>query len=82
MMIRGRVENGVVDFENGSALLEDTVVEVTAMPAKADRRGPVEVSRERQEALRGLIWLWRVENSPSDEEVERIIDEARMKKYN
>jgi hypothetical protein len=38
-------------------------------------------SKERQEALRSLIGMWRVENPPSDEEVERIIEEYRMKKY-
>lgn len=39
------------------------------------------VSKERREALLGLIGMWKVENPPSDEEVERIIEEERMKKY-
>jgi hypothetical protein len=38
-------------------------------------------SKERQEALRSLSGMWKVENPPSDEEVERIIEEYRMKKY-
>jgi len=42
---------------------------------------PVEVSKERQEALRQLIGICKTEHPPSDEEVERIIEEARMKKY-
>jgi hypothetical protein len=39
------------------------------------------VSKERQEALLGLIGMWKVEHPPNDEEVERIIEEERMKKY-
>jgi hypothetical protein len=31
--------------------------------------------------LLGLIGMWKVEHPPSDEEVELIIEEERMKKY-
>jgi hypothetical protein len=39
------------------------------------------VSKERQEALLGLIGICKTNHPPSDEEVERIIEEERMKKY-
>jgi hypothetical protein len=39
------------------------------------------VSKERQEALRQLIGICKTEQPPSDEEVERILEEERMKKY-
>lgn len=42
---------------------------------------PGRVSQERREALLGLIGIWKMENPPDDEEVERIIEEERMKKY-
>jgi hypothetical protein len=43
--------------------------------------GPIPVSKEQREALLGLIGLWKVEHPPNDEEVQRIIDEQRTKKY-
>jgi hypothetical protein len=78
MILQGRVENGVVVFLNGSAapLADGTLVEVTPV-----RLEPVQVSKERQEALRQLIGIWKTEHPPSDEEVERILEEERMKKY-
>jgi hypothetical protein len=37
--------------------------------------------KERHDALMDLIGIWRTEHPPSDEEVERILDEERQKKY-
>jgi hypothetical protein len=42
---------------------------------------PVAVSTERQEALRQLVGIWKTEQSPNEEQVERILDQERMKKY-
>jgi hypothetical protein len=89
MTLQGRVENGVVVFQNGSAPLADgTLVEVRPVREVASRSAgskptgpPYHVSKEQHEALLGLIGLWKMEHPPSDEEVERIIEEARMKKY-
>jgi len=38
-------------------------------------------SKERQQALLALIGICKTDNPPDDEEVERIIEEYRMKKY-
>ena len=89
MTLQGRVENGVVVFQNGSAPFPDgTLVEVTAVPEVAGRAAastatgpPYHVSEEQKAALLGLIGLWKTELTPHDEEVKRIIKEARMKKY-
>jgi hypothetical protein len=42
---------------------------------------PVAVSKEQQEALRQLIGIWKTEQPPSDEQVERILEQERMIKY-
>ena len=118
MTLHGRVENGVVVFQNGATLADGTLVEVTPLRCEAGgppavraaleaapqvppetelerasaaghRRaatmdpfaGSVPVSKERQEALRQLIGICKTEHPPDDEEVERIIEEERMKKY-
>jgi hypothetical protein len=124
MTLQGRVENGVVVFQNraGAALLPDgTLVEVTPLrhgagsaaailaaleaapkvspedvaeleraiaagnrPATTDPfadHTPGQVSKERKEALLALIGCCKTDHPPSDEEVERIIEEERMKKY-
>ncbi len=39
------------------------------------------VSKERREALNKLIGIWKTDKPPSDEEVEQIVEEERMKKY-
>jgi hypothetical protein len=44
-----------------------------------DEAGPV--PRERQQSLEKLIGIWKTEHPPTDEEVEHILEEARMKKY-
>jgi hypothetical protein len=105
MTLQGRVENGVVVFENGTGtnpLPDGTLVEVTpvrsrvsnppALPAAlgtAPEFSPEEVieferavaegriSKERQQAVLGLIGMWKVEHPPNDEEVQRIIEEER-----
>jgi len=81
MSLHGRVENGVVVFENGPPLPDGTLVEVTPRLSAKASPGPIPVSNEQREALLGLIGLWKVEHPPNDEEVERIIDEERTKKY-
>jgi hypothetical protein len=42
---------------------------------------PVAVPEERQEALRQLIGAWKTAQPPSYEQVERIVEQERMKKY-
>jgi hypothetical protein len=80
MSLRGRVENGVVVFQSGPPLPDGTLVQVTPLP---DRAGPgrIPVSNDQREALLGLIGMWKVEHPPNDEELERIIEECRMKKF-
>jgi hypothetical protein len=88
MVLRGRVENGVIVLANGARLADGTVVNVTpveespgpSLPAPG-QEPPYPVSKEQREALLGLIGMWKTENPPNDEEVERIIEEYRMKKY-
>jgi hypothetical protein len=42
---------------------------------------PGAVFRERQEALQQLIGIWKTEQPPGDEEVDRILEQERMRKY-
>jgi hypothetical protein len=42
---------------------------------------PVAVSKEQQEALQALIGIWKTKQPPNDEQVNRILEEERMKKY-
>lgn len=81
MTLHGRVKNGVVVLQNGAALPDGTWVEVTPLNFETGSPGPVRVSKERQDALRQLIGIWKMDHPPNDEEVERIIDEEMMKKY-
>jgi hypothetical protein len=76
MTAHGRVENGVVVVTDGVQLPEgaDVVISTAQSP-------PIPVSPERREALLALIGICKMENPPNDEEVERIIEEERMKKY-
>jgi len=58
------------------------LVEVTPVRSRGkDAPGPFPVSQEQRAALLGLIGICKTDHPPSDEEVERIIEEARMKKY-
>lgn len=41
----------------------------------------VPVSKERSEALTGLIGIWKTEHAPNDEEVRKILAEDRLRKY-
>ncbi len=43
--------------------------------------GPMAVSKERQQALLQLIGIWKTRQPPNDEQVERILEQERMKKY-
>jgi hypothetical protein len=88
LTFQGLVKNGVVVLTNGSQLPEGTLVKVTpvgqvagpALPAPG-QKPPYPVSQEQKEALLGLIGCCKTDNPPDDEEVERIIEEYRMKKY-
>jgi len=88
MTLEGRVKNGVVVLTNGPTLPEGTLVRVTPVDEGAGPSAappatevPYPVSKEREEALLGLIGIWKSDQPPSDEEVERIVEEERMKKY-
>jgi hypothetical protein len=88
MTFPGRVENGVVVFPNGAPLPEGTLVNVMPVDevvgpsvVPPGQWGLYPVSKEQRDALLGLIGIWKTDQPPSDEEVEQIIDEARMKKY-
>ena len=80
MSLHGRVENGVVVFQNVSPLPDGTLVEVIPLKSETESSGPIPVSKEQREALLGVIGMWKVQHPPDDEEVERIIEEYRMKK--
>jgi hypothetical protein len=45
-----------------------------------DSKTPDEL-QQRREALQQLIGIWKTHDPPRDEEVERIVEEERMKKY-
>jgi hypothetical protein len=88
MTLQGRVKNGVVVLTSGPTLPDGTLVNVVPVDkdsapsiAPQDQQGRYPVSKEQKEALLGLIGLWKVENPPSDEDVERIVEEERMRKY-
>jgi hypothetical protein len=88
MTLEGRVKNGVVVLTNGPPLPEGTLVRVTpvdeaagAAAAPGASEAPYSVSKERKDALLGLIGICKTDHPPSDEEVERIVEEARMKKH-
>jgi hypothetical protein len=84
MTLHGRVKNGTVLLQDGDAgvLPDGTMVRVTPVDdLVADTPATTQVSEERKEALRRLIGIWKTEQPPGDEEVERIIEKERMKKY-
>jgi hypothetical protein len=81
MVVRGHVQNGVVVLDGGVSLPEGQEVTVSAVASTPTSEQKYYVSPERREALLSLIGIWKTESPPSDEEVERIIEEYRMKKY-
>jgi hypothetical protein len=88
MTLRGRVENGVVVFTNGSPLREGSVVDIITLDQVAGptlpapgQKPPYPVSKEQKEALLALMGMCKTDNPPNDEEVQRIIEEYRMKKH-
>jgi hypothetical protein len=88
MTFQGRVQNGVVVLTNGSPLPEGTLVHVMPVeeaagpvPVAPGKEAPDAISRERKEALLGLIGICKTDTPPNDAEVEQIIEEYRMKKY-
>lgn len=81
MVARGHVQNGVIVLDDGVQIPEGQEVTITAVVPTPATGAKYYVSPERREAILGLIGIWKTENPPSDEEVEKIIDEARMEKY-
>jgi hypothetical protein len=71
MRWQGRIQNGVVVFDNDSRtapLPDGTLVEVTTVRSVArDAPGLVPVSQEQREALLGLIGIWKTAQPPSSE---------------
>ena len=39
------------------------------------------MTQERREALLSLIGIWKMDNPPSDEQVEQTVEQERMRKY-
>lgn len=79
MVARGHVQNGVLVLEDGVCLPEGQ--KVTVFPRVLEEpRGPIRSPKEQREAALCLIGIWKTENPPSDEDVEKIIEEDRMKK--
>lgn len=82
------MRNGVVVLTNGSQLPDGIMVDVTtvqdapgpSLPAPG-QMPPYPVSEEQRKALLELSGLWKLDHPPNDEDVERIIEEHRMKKY-
>jgi hypothetical protein len=81
MIACGHVQNGVIVLDDGVCLPEGQKVTVTAVAPIPAAEQRYYVSPERREALLRLIGIWKTESPPNDEEVERIIEEYRMKKY-
>ncbi len=83
MVARGRVQNGVVVLTDGVRLPEGQLVTVLAPPAGSlqQEEAPLAVSEERQAALRQLIGVWKTAQPPTDEQVEQMLEQERMKKY-
>ena len=89
MIARGHVENGVVVLDDGVRLPEGELVTVFASPPvdagehghRSSRQSPesAPISKDRQEALLQLIGIWKTAQPPNDEEVERILEQERMK---
>ena len=86
MVFRGRVSNGVVLLPSATGLPDGTLVEITPVSSvevssERSEAAPYRVSIEQREALLSLIGIWKTGQPPGDEEVERIVDEYRMKKH-
>lgn len=82
----GVVRNGqVVLFPAVTPLREGTEVVVMPITDSSKRNGsgggPITVSPEQRDALLRLIGIWKSDSPPSDEDVERILEEARLEKY-
>jgi len=82
MVAHGHVQNGVVVLDDGVRLPEGQEVTVTAVvpiPASGQK---YYVSPEQKKAILSLIGIWKTDQPPpTDEEVEKIIEDARMRKY-
>ena len=80
MVVRGHVQNGVIVLDEGVRLPEGQQVTVIASDVTASRK--YDLTPERREAVLSLIGILKTDQPPpTDEEVEKIIEEARMKKY-
>lgn len=84
MVIRGHVQNGVVVLDDGVRLLEGQEVTILASPRSnplQQKDASIDVPKERKDALHQLIGIWKTDLAPSDEQIERMLDQQRMKKY-
>ena len=80
MVVRGHVQNGVIVLDEGVRLPEGQAVTVVASDVVTQEK--YEVTPERRDAVLSLIGILKTDQAPpTDEEVEKIIEEARMKKY-
>jgi hypothetical protein len=81
MIAYGHVQNGVVVLDEDVRLPEGQKVTVVT-PALEQQSRPYAVSKERAEAALQLIGILKTDQPPpTDEEVEKIVEEARMEKY-
>lgn len=69
-----------INLPDGSEVIVSKLPSSEMTPDVADHRPPT-VADERREALQQLIGIWKTDQPPTDEEVEEIIDQERMKKY-
>jgi hypothetical protein len=60
---------------------EQRLALATRLLHSLEEEKPVVVSREQQEALHELIGIWKTGQPPSDEEIERILEQERIRKY-
>lgn len=72
-------QNGVFRPLKEVRLPENQRVQLSVQ-SLAQETGPTPLSKDRQEALNKLIGIWQTDRPPSDEEIEQIVEEERMKK--
>jgi hypothetical protein len=73
----------IAAMEAAPRLSKEDVDELLKAIAAAPPAGPppYPVTEEQRRALLGLIGMWKMDNPPNDEDVERMIDEYRREKY-
>ena len=83
MIAQGHVQGGVVVLADGVRLAEGQQVTVFARsePHALGASYPTSPPPGRREALLELIGIWKSGHAPDDEEIERMVERHRMKKY-